>query len=151
MKSRLQIYVRGAVQGVGFRPFIYKLAHEYNLKGVVYNSPMGVYIEVEGNEELIDDFVLKIETRKPDRARITGIEYSKLDMAGQINWILQKKLENHPLKEKQIRLENMITGGVQFFIGGEIYEFIDEIPYPDVKALIEEARSEWEKKSTPGL
>ena len=79
------------------------------------------------------------------------LEYSKLNLVGQIDWILQRKLENHPLKAKKIRLENTLTGGMRFCVGDETFEFIDEIPYPDVKAIIEEARSEWEKRSTPGL
>ena len=79
------------------------------------------------------------------------LEYKKLGMVGQINWILQKKLNHHPLKSKRIRLEGALTGGVVFFIGEERYEYIDEIPHPEVKAIIQEAITEWEERSTPGL
>lgn len=79
------------------------------------------------------------------------LEYSKLNMAGQINWILQKNLEDHPLKARNIRLENALTGGVVFRIGDESYEYVDEIPYPEIQALFKEASAEWEKRSTPGL
>lgn len=78
-------------------------------------------------------------------------EYKNLGMVGQINWILQKKLEHHPLKSKRIRLEGALTGGVIFYIGEERYEYIDEIPYPEVKAIIQEAIAEWEERSTPRL
>ena len=46
--ERLKIIVRGAVQGVGFRPFVYRLATELKLNGWVSNSGQGVFIEVEG-------------------------------------------------------------------------------------------------------
>lgn len=83
-----------------------------------------------------------------DAARL---EYEKLSMVEQIDWILQKKLENHPLKARKIRLQGALTGGVNFLIGNEEFAYRDEIPYPEIKALIEEAIAEWERKSTPGL
>ena len=46
-----KIVVKGIVQGVGFRPFIYKNATKNNLKGFVNNTSKGVFIEVEGYEE----------------------------------------------------------------------------------------------------
>ena len=46
---RVRITVRGAVQGVGFRPFVYRLASELALKGWVINSPQGVTVEVQGD------------------------------------------------------------------------------------------------------
>jgi hypothetical protein len=73
------------------------------------------------------------------------LEYNKLSMVEQIDWRLQKKLENHPLKARRIRLQNDPTGGVNFIIGEENYEFVDEIPYPEIKALIQLTISEWEK------
>jgi len=85
------------------------------------------------------------------RTSADELEYSRLDMAGQINWILQKKLENHPLRARKIRLEGALTGGVHFYIGEQSYEYVDEIPDPEIKALFKEASAEWEKKSTPGL
>lgn len=48
MKKRLRLVIEGVVQGVGFRPFIYCLATELELKGWVNNSARGVFIEVEG-------------------------------------------------------------------------------------------------------
>ena len=45
-KTRLKLAVRGAVQGVGFRPFVFRLAEELKLAGWVNNSPQGVFIEI---------------------------------------------------------------------------------------------------------
>jgi len=44
---------KGAVQGVGFRPTVYKIAKELNLKGVVKNSPSGATVEIEGEEKAL--------------------------------------------------------------------------------------------------
>ena len=48
---RLKLFITGVVQGVGFRPFVFRLANELGLKGWVLNSETGVVIEVEGKEE----------------------------------------------------------------------------------------------------
>ena len=78
--QRLKIVVRGAVQGVGFRPFIYKLATEIGLKGWVLNSSSGVFIEVEGPTEQLQSFVLRIESEKPPIAFIQSLESTYLDL-----------------------------------------------------------------------
>ena len=52
-----RISVRGVVQGVGFRPFVYRLAREHNLKGWVRNTSGNVEIEVEGEEETLEIFI----------------------------------------------------------------------------------------------
>ncbi len=67
-----KIIVKGIVQGVGFRPFIYKLAKKYNLKGYVKNLGNVVEIVVEG--ENIDKFIEDIKTKKPKLAKIYSIE-----------------------------------------------------------------------------
>ena len=54
---RKHIDVRGIVQGVGFRPFVYKLAHSLGLTGYVFNSSSGVTIEIEGGEAEIATFL----------------------------------------------------------------------------------------------
>jgi hydrogenase maturation protein HypF len=79
---RLRITVRGAVQGVGFRPFIYRLATGFGLNGWVNNSPQGVFIEVEGSSEKLEKFLLHIETDKPPRSSIQSLESLYLDPVG---------------------------------------------------------------------
>lgn len=80
--QRLRATIRGAVQGVGFRPFIYRLATESGLKGWVLNSSQGVFIEAEAEKEILDAFVLRIEKEKPPLARIQSLEFSFLDPVG---------------------------------------------------------------------
>lgn len=82
MNQRAHIAVRGAVQGVGFRPFIYRLATEMELSGWVLNSPQGVFIEVEGSKDRLDAFVLRIEKERPPRSFIQSLEFSFLDPVG---------------------------------------------------------------------
>jgi hydrogenase maturation protein HypF len=82
MNSRLYISIRGAVQGVGFRPFVYRIAKELKLTGYVLNSPMGVTIEVDGEKNKLDIFILRIKKEKPPRAIINSLEFSFLDTAG---------------------------------------------------------------------
>lgn len=77
--QRLRIVVRGAVQGVGFRPFVYRLATELKLPGWVLNSSQGVFIEVEGAKGLLDRFLLRIDREKPPRSFIQSLESSFLD------------------------------------------------------------------------
>ncbi|NIQ02479.1 MAG: carbamoyltransferase HypF, partial [Nitrospinaceae bacterium] len=74
MKNRMRLELRGAVQGVGFRPFVYQLATGMGLTGWVRNTGRGVVIEVEGRRALLEDFSNRLKSEKPDAAHI-------LDMA----------------------------------------------------------------------
>lgn len=80
--TRLRVYVRGAVQGVGFRPTVHRVATEIGLFGWVVNSPTGVEIEVEGAREDVARFVPALLEQKPPRAIIQGLETRQLDPAG---------------------------------------------------------------------
>ncbi len=62
---------RNIVQGVGFRPYVYRLAFERNLAGFITNTAAGVSIEVEGPAEAVDDFVSQLPVEAPRLARIT--------------------------------------------------------------------------------
>ena len=63
--TRLRISLRGAVQGVGFRPFIYRLATELRLSGWVNNTPQGVILEVEGEPSVLAAFLMRLPAEKP--------------------------------------------------------------------------------------
>ncbi len=80
--QRLKIAIRGVVQGVGFRPFVYRLAMEEGLGGWVKNSPQGVFIEAEGPEGSLDDFLLRLPQEKPPLSFIQSLEYSVLEPLG---------------------------------------------------------------------
>jgi hydrogenase maturation protein HypF len=82
VKQRVHAALRGAVQGVGFRPFIFRLATELHLTGWVLNSPQGVSLEAEGETEQLEAFLLRIECEKPALSSIQGFETRHLDPAG---------------------------------------------------------------------
>lgn len=68
------IKVQGIVQGVGFRPFVYNLALNFNLKGYVNNDDRGVNILLQGNNESINNFIIELKTSPPPLSNIHNIE-----------------------------------------------------------------------------
>ena len=76
--ARRAIRVRGAVQGVGFRPFVWRLAHELALSGWVRNDPSGVAIEVQGHADILERFLVRLAREAPALARIDAIETREL-------------------------------------------------------------------------
>jgi len=75
-----KIHVTGVVQGVGFRPFVYQLAHTQGLTGWVLNTSAGVDIEVEGRPQALVQFLRDLEAEAPPLARIesvTAIDHSR--------------------------------------------------------------------------
>jgi len=80
MRTALRIKVQGIVQGVGFRPFVYRLAKRYLISGWVLNSKEGVDIHAEGDERLVDEFVMEIAQNHPEAARITEIDLKEVPL-----------------------------------------------------------------------
>src|SRR5271165_7012942 len=82
MLVRKAIEVSGIVQGVGFRPYIYRLANEQQLAGSVCNTAAGVSIEVQGPPASVDDFLARLPVEAPPLARITGITVREIACNG---------------------------------------------------------------------
>lgn len=80
--QRLRVQVQGAVQGVGFRPMVYRVAKELDLQGWVNNSPQGLFIEVEGETHKLETFLNRISLEKPPRSFVQSLESSYLDPVG---------------------------------------------------------------------
>src|ERR1700757_5201804 len=76
------IKVRGVVQGVGFRPFVYRLASELHVKGWVLNGEEGVAINVEGDDSVLDEFFQRLKTEAPPAARIVEIDVAPVAAVG---------------------------------------------------------------------
>ncbi len=72
--QRRGIEVRGIVQGVGFRPFVYRLAQELGLSGWVRNDAAGVGIEVDGPNDALDAFVRRLRDDAPALARVSAVQ-----------------------------------------------------------------------------
>ncbi|MFZ7125791.1 MAG: carbamoyltransferase HypF [Desulfobacterales bacterium] len=70
----VEIQVQGIVQGVGFRPFVYQLAHRMNLKGDVANTSAGVLIRIQGEPDTVESFVTALEAEAPPLSRITEVK-----------------------------------------------------------------------------
>ncbi|HUB66916.1 MAG TPA: carbamoyltransferase HypF [Candidatus Methylacidiphilales bacterium] len=92
--ERVRITVCGAVQGVGFRPFVYRVALELGLKGWVQNSSRGVFIEIEGDGVALRRFLIRIEKEKPPQAIIQSLEFFFLDAAGFKNFEIRPSDES---------------------------------------------------------
>jgi hydrogenase maturation protein HypF len=79
---RKKILVQGTVQGVGFRPFVYRRAVSLNLKGFVRNTPEGVEIEAEGNSEAVERLIEILKSDPPPQAQIRSVESGSAAVRG---------------------------------------------------------------------
>ena len=81
-RVRVKLALRGAVQGVGFRPFVHRLATELAVTGWVNNSPQGVFVEAESPRPTLEQFLRRLEAEKPPRSSIQSMETTWLDAVG---------------------------------------------------------------------
>jgi len=86
----VKLLVRGVVQGVGFRPFVYRLATEMGLTGWVCNSNRGVEIELDGPVGQLSHFINRLETETPPLASIQYLETSFCDPAGYVDFVVRE-------------------------------------------------------------
>jgi hydrogenase maturation protein HypF len=91
--QRVRIVICGVVQGVGFRPFVYRLATALGLTGWVKNSTEGVLIEVEGGSFQLDAFLQRIESEKPPRSLIHTLESSWLNPIGDSSFEIRASVD----------------------------------------------------------
>ncbi|MBI5056092.1 MAG: carbamoyltransferase HypF [Nitrospirae bacterium] len=115
---RLKVNITGLVQGVGFRPFVYRLAEELGLRGYVLNDTAGVLIEAEGEKGSLDEFLVRVEKDRPAISKIYSLRHTFLEESG--------------LEEFEIR-ESKEEGGKRAFILPDIAvcdECLNEITNP---------------------
>jgi hydrogenase maturation protein HypF len=91
--TRARIFVRGAVQGVGFRPFVYRLANELQIGGSVSNSSQGVAIEAEGEWEHVETFINRLRSDKPPRASIRTLDHILVAPLGLMQFEIRESSE----------------------------------------------------------
>ena len=82
MQVRREIRVSGIVQGVGFRPFVFRLATELDLSGTISNTSAGVTIEIQGPTEPVESFLLRLPQEAPTLSRITDVAVRELPCNG---------------------------------------------------------------------
>ncbi len=83
MAARARARVEGTVQGVGFRPFVYRLAGELGLAGWVRNDERGVLLEVEGPAEAVDSLLRRLGAEAPPLASVEGVSSEELAPTGE--------------------------------------------------------------------
>ena len=76
----LNIQVKGIVQGVGFRPFVYRLAKKYLINGWVLNATEGVTIHAEGESKLLDEFVNELHMNPPAAAKVKELDLDEVPL-----------------------------------------------------------------------
>ena len=79
---RRKLHVTGVVQGVGFRPFIYRLAQRHAITGWVRNTSGGVEIDAEGSPESLEAFAAAIRTEAPELARVDSVAAIEAESIG---------------------------------------------------------------------
>lgn len=93
-KYRKLIEVKGIVQGVGFRPFVYNLAIKYKLLGWVNNNSNGVIIDIEGNRENIYKFIDNLKNSPPPLAKIVSINISDMKSLNYKSFVIKNSNSN---------------------------------------------------------
>jgi hydrogenase maturation protein HypF len=93
LQERWEVSVRGIVQGVGFRPFVYALARRYGLAGLVRNDAEGVHVEVEGDAESLDLFVRGIEGEAPPLSVVETVSWRPLVALGERDFRIEESRE----------------------------------------------------------
>ncbi len=93
--QRLRFRISGAVQGVGFRPFVYGYAQRFNLSGFVGNDSRGVFVEVEGLAANLNNFQDALGINSPQLAHITAVEVKEIVPTGEKGFrIVESEVDN---------------------------------------------------------
>ena len=95
MNQRVKIEVRGIVQGVGFRPYIYRLAQRFHLTGSILNSESGVSIEVQGPTSNVDAFLRTLPAEAPPLAQLHEINTSLLHLREESGFLILQSARSH--------------------------------------------------------
>ncbi|HKI83535.1 MAG TPA: acylphosphatase, partial [Candidatus Krumholzibacteria bacterium] len=103
LAQRLRLRVRGRVQGVGFRPFVLRLARSLDLRGFVGNDSGGVFIEIEGSSANLDSFRRRLFGELPPLARIIDLDVEPLPCQGSVDfavvesvWLQKQEMDITP-------------------------------------------------------
>lgn len=78
--KRFRLEIKGVVQGVGFRPFVYSIAKKFDVKGFVGNESSGIFVEIEGEENLLNEFVEYLKTNAPPLSHISEIASQTIEL-----------------------------------------------------------------------
>ena len=87
-EERRRLRVHGIVQGVGFRPFVFRLAVRYGLRGFIRNTPSGVLIEVQAPSALLDRFCRSLRSDAPPLSRIENVEVTAIATVAEDGFVI---------------------------------------------------------------
>ena len=90
MRQRVRLRIDGGVQGVGFRPHVYRLANALSLGGFVRNEMRGVLVEVEGAADVIDQFAVRVSTERPSLATIDRMTRERVSPNGDVTFTIRE-------------------------------------------------------------
>jgi len=96
VKKRLSISVKGIVQGVGFRPFVYRIAARHHIAGWVINNARGVRIEAEGTAESLRAFLRSIKSQCPPLAHISDLSSKEIPIRGELRFQIKSSRGGGP-------------------------------------------------------
>lgn len=96
MTSAVSVRVRGVVQGVGFRPFVFRLARAHALAGWVLNGENGVEIHVEGSGDGLDAFLQALTAQAPPAAAIAAVDVESIQPSGSTEFIIRESAGGAP-------------------------------------------------------
>ncbi|MCS7224410.1 MAG: carbamoyltransferase HypF [Armatimonadetes bacterium] len=94
--QRWRLLVTGIVQGVGFRPFVYRLASRWNLTGFVLNDSTGVIVEAEGPEESLRKFVQSLTSENPPLSLIKSVTIETITPVGDQSFVIKDSQKEGP-------------------------------------------------------
>lgn len=107
VRERRAVAVRGIVQGVGFRPFIYALARQHQLAGLVRNDAQGVHVEVEGQPRNLEKFLAGIREEAPPLAVVEAITWQPIETRGDSDFRIEQSqtgMQRHALISPDVTL-----------------------------------------------
>ncbi len=91
--SAKRLIIKGVVQGVGFRPFIYRIAKKNNLNGWVCNTSKGVIVEIVGEKKSLESFLEELKNSAPPAAKIDSVELEDIKPKNYRNFEIRKSIE----------------------------------------------------------
>ena len=95
MIGAYSIHVQGVVQGVGFRPFVYRLACAHGLGGWVINAEEGVELHIEGPPDALQSFLDKLKTELPPAAAVASLDVHAVEAAGYSDFTIRESRRGH--------------------------------------------------------
>ncbi|MDY0233781.1 MAG: acylphosphatase, partial [Sulfurimonas sp.] len=105
---RVSYSIKGQVQGVGFRPFVYKMALKFDLVGFVKNSESGVEIQAQGAKLNIDNFEKSLSQNLPPLARVDAISKKEINLQEETSFKILQSSQN-PSNSKTAQVSSDIA------------------------------------------